>query len=201
MCPLVRQSVRVPQFLVLAKVDGTRWELVCSDQRAMASEHGFTLVEFSVDAPTRGFARKAWDARRSGREIRYEGQSSDDEDGLESLSDAERAAVVGLVRALVEKDRDALEAAGAYQEGPDADPYMFTQPYGPRDRVDLVMPPGDARHWAGGVIRDDKDPAWVGLVVDMWTEQEGPSELSLEADLFEDEDGDISAQFIQLHVM
>jgi len=192
------QSGVVMEFVVLAKPDGSDRTLVSAEQRSAAADSGFSVVEFLVDAPTRGAARRAWDAHRHGEDTPST-EPSDDDYGLESLSDVERAAMVGLVGALVERDRKQLEAAGAY-DPPGADPYLWTQPYGRWDRVDLVMPPGDPRHWSGEVIRADDDRRWVGVVVDMWTAQEGPSDLSLEADLVKD-DGSVRARFSNLHVM
>lgn len=186
------------KFFVLSKTDGSERTLVCSDQQAAAEHHGFTVVEFAVEAPTRGFARRAWDADRTGGAIQYDGRPSDDDWGLESLSDAERAAVVRLVDALVREDEKALEAAGAYRF-PGEDPYMWTTSYGRWERVDLELPPGDPFHWAGGVLRADDGEAF-GVVVDMWTHQEGPSDLSLVADL--DRAGaQVTAHFSNLHVM
>jgi hypothetical protein len=194
----VRHAECVAEFLVVAKADGSDRTLLCSDQQVAAEHHGFTVIEFVVEAPTRGFARKAWDADRVGGALQYAGRNTDDDWGLESLSDADRAAVVRLVDALVREDRIALEAAGGYRS-PDDDPYLWTRSYGRWDRVDLVMPPGDPLHWAGGVLRgDDGEP--FGVVVDMWTEQEGPSELSLEADLHR-AGTHVMAHFNNLHVM
>ena len=189
------------EFVVLAKSDGSDRTLVTAEQRASAEDRGFTIVEFAVDAPTRGSARRAWDAHRRPLDAASTSDLPGDDDyGLESLTDAERLAVISLVAALVQHDRDALAAAGAY-DWPDADPYLWTRPYGRWDRVDLVMPPGDPRHWSGGVIRADDSGGQVGVIVDMWTVQEGPSDLSLEADLVPEEDGVVAARFSNLHVM
>lgn len=190
----------MPEFFVLAKPDGSDRTLVCSDQSETADSHGFTVVEFSIEAPTRGFARKAWDSHRSGHEIAYARMETDNDFGLELLTDQELTVVVGFVIALVEHDRSALEAAGAY-DSPDADPYRWTHNYGSWGSVDLIVPPGDPRHWAGGVLRLDDSPVSVAIVVDMWTEQEGPSDLSLEAQLIPGINGDMTTRFANLHVM
>jgi hypothetical protein len=50
------------------------------------------------------------------------------------------------------------------------------------------------------VIRGDEGD-WLGLVVDMWTREEGRSDLSLELDLWVEADGDLRAEFRGLHVM
>lgn len=194
------QTPTVPEFLVLGRPDGSDRTLVCWDQRDLASDRGFTVVEFVVDAPTRGFARRAWDSHRAGREIEYAGVETDNDFGLEGLTEPELAAVVAFVEALVECDRPVLDAAGAY-DSPDADPYLWTHDYGRWGSVDLTFPPGDPRHWAGGVIRSDDDPARASIIVDMWTAQEGPSDLSLEAELTVGADGDATLRFENLHVM
>ncbi len=190
----------MPDFLVLAKADGSDRTLACSDQRDLASKKGFTVVEFVVDAPTRGYARRAWDSHRAGRDIEYAGTDTDNDFGLEGLTERELAAVVAFIEALVAHDRAALEAAGAY-DSPDVDPYLWTHEYGRWGSVDLIAPPGDPRHWAGGVIRNGGRPAWTAVIVDMWTVQEGPSDLSLEAELTAGTGADATLRFDNLHVM
>lgn len=190
------------EFVVLAKSDGSDRALVSAEQSSSAIEHGFTVVEFRVEASTRGGARRRWDDHRTGRQPSVVGPVDAVEEadawGLESLTDAERAAVVDLVVALAEHDRPVLEEAGAYATY-DGDPYAWTLQYGRWGRVDLIVPPGDPRHWAGGV--DRWRPSWIRVIVDMWTAQEGPSDLSLETDVLTDADGRVRARFDHLHVM
>ena len=81
------------------------------------------------------------------------------------------------------------------------DPYIWTHHYGGWGTVDLIIPPGDPHHWAGGVERDNPSPTGTPVRIDMWTEQEGPSDLSLEAELIRGHDGDVTARFDNLHVM
>ena len=100
--------------------------------------------------------------------------------GGESLTEGELAAVVRVVQALVDHDIDCLRQTGAYDQG--GDPYLFTHHWRLWDHVDLVMPPGDARNWIRGVIRGGGNP-WVALDIDMWTKQEGRSDLTLSIDL------------------
>jgi hypothetical protein len=125
--------------------------------------------------------------------------------GLEELAADELAAVERTVRALVAHDVAWLEAIGAYDG--QSDPYVWTRDYGRWDHVDLAVPPGQPASWEGSVIRSDPqaaseagaDPAYV--VVDMWTAQEGRSDLSLELDLAAGPDGSVSTRFRGLHVM
>lgn len=192
-----RQTQIVPRFIVLAKADDSDRTLAAEDQRTEAERAGFTVAEFSIEATTRGFAHRAWDAHRSGRDVVYAGESDDDAFGLESLTEPELTAVVALVVALVEQDRPTLDAAGAY-DWPNADPYTWTRDYGRWGQVDLIVPPGDPHHWSGGVgPRGDI----TGVVVDMWTRQEGPSDLSLEVELTARSGEGLGISFGDLHVL
>lgn len=122
----------------------------------------------------------------------------DDRDlGLRGLTRGELAAVERLVRALVAGDVRWLESVGAYDGG--ADPYRWTRDYGRWGQVDLAVPPGRTEEWDGHVLRLGADSAAV--VVDMWTDQEGRSALSLELDLTTAADGSVSTRFRDLHVL
>jgi hypothetical protein len=68
------------------------------------------------------------------------------------------------------------------------------------DHVDLVMPPGDPRTWRMRVIRVPTAHG-VALDVEMWTEQEGRSELTLQMEMRVDADGGPLATFAHLHVL
>ena len=94
------------------------------------------------------------------------------------LSEAELAAVVEAVRAVVERDREALDAIDAYAGGDD--PYTWTRGYGRWGEVELVMPPGDPRSWEMHVMRNE---AAARVEVEMWTRQEGRSDLTLKLDV------------------
>lgn len=94
----------------------------------------------------------------------------------DELTDDEVVLVERAMRALVEHDRPALEQMGAYDDG--ADPYVWTRDYGRWGEVDLVMPPGSVREWSVDGRRDTKDGV-VMLDVDMWTAQEGRSDLTV----------------------
>jgi hypothetical protein len=192
----VGQAGPMTEFLVLSADDG-RQQLVAADQADVARQHGYTTVEFTTHASTRGLARAAWDAHRGGMQLGDESEITNAW-GLESLTDAQRESVVELVQTLVSKDRTSLERFGAYAYG---DPYQWTKPYGRWDEVELRMPPGDPAHWGGGVETDASNPGWAYVIVDMWTRQEGPSDLSLEVELERTAAGDAVASFRELHVM
>jgi hypothetical protein len=120
-----------------------------------------------------------------------------EEPGVELLTDAELAAVVRVVRALVDHDEVVLRDVGAYEHG---DPYEETHHWRLWDHVDLVMPPGDPRTWRMRVIRVPTAHG-VALDVEMWTEQEGRSELTLQMEMRVDADGGPLATFAHLHVL
>lgn len=101
-----------------------------------------------------------------------------------------------FIRALVDRDEAALVAAGAREDG--RDPYVWTAPYGRWEHVDLEIPPGEPKRWSGHVVR--LAATAVAVVVDLWTAQEGPSDLSLELEV--DVSGsDRLIHFKDLHVM
>ena len=117
--------------------------------------------------------------------------------GVEALSDDELAALVRLVQALVDHDEAVLREAGAYDGG---DPYEFTRRWRLWDHVDVVMPPGEPRTWQMAVYRG-KDALPASVNIDMFTVQEGRSDLTLEVDLLADADGTPVVRFGNLHVM
>jgi hypothetical protein len=120
-----------------------------------------------------------------------------EEPGVELLTDTELAAVVRVVRAFVDHDEVVLRDVGAYEHG---DPYEETHHWRLWDHVDLVMPPGDPRTWRMLVIRG-RDRSWVTLDVEMWTEQEGRSELTLQMEMKVDADGGPLTTVAHLHVL
>ncbi|HVF74698.1 MAG TPA: hypothetical protein VM938_06590 [Acidimicrobiales bacterium] len=131
-----------------------------------------------------------WRRRRSRR------PEADRSLGLGDLAPDELAAVRAVVEALAGRDEAVLRAVGAYDDG---DPYLWTQDYGTWGRVDVVVPPGEPRTWNGWAVRTT-EPGWTSVVVDMWTAQEGRSDLSLELDLHRPANGPVRAVFRLLHV-
>lgn len=117
--------------------------------------------------------------------------------GVESLSDDELAALVRFIRALVDHDEPVLRESGAYDDG--GDPYMFTRHWRLWDHVDLIMPPGEPKTWEMGVLRD-RSTLPAAIAFDMFTEQEGRSDLTLDVDLVAGADGAPLVRFGNLHV-
>jgi hypothetical protein len=62
------------------------------------------------------------------------------------------------------------------------------------------MPPGDPRTWTINVIRGDDD-GWLAVEIEMWTREEGRSDLTLELELEHQPDGALKTAFANLHVM
>lgn len=118
---------------------------------------------------------------------------------LADLPADELAAVRTVVEALAGHDEAVLRSVGALDNG--MDPYVWTRDYGTFGAVDLVVPPGDASTWSGWVVRSADRRGWAAVVVDMWTEQEGRSDLSLELELERRPDGPVRAAFHGLHVL
>jgi hypothetical protein len=129
--------------------------------------------------------------------IAFQVEDVEEVPGVEALSDDELAALVRFVRALVDHDEVALREAGAFDHG---DPYEFTRRWRLWDHVDVIMPPGEPRTWQMDVYRRGSDLP-VSIVCDMFTVQEGRSDLSLEVDLVAGEDGAPLVSFGNLHVM
>jgi len=113
------------------------------------------------------------------------------------LMDEEMAVTAAAVRAVVEGYQPALEAMKAFDAG---DPYEWTHEYGRWGDVHLVLPPRDSRSWTISVTRGD-DEDWLAVEVDMWTREEGRSDLTLELELWREPDGSLRAEFHNLHVM
>ena len=103
------------------------------------------------------------------------------------LTEHEAALVERAVRALVERDRAELEAMAAYEGG--ADPYLWTE------GKQFVLPPGSVREWAVDGSRAADGPAV--LDVDLWTAEDGKSDLTLSLEVTAD--GDVRIE--GLHVL
>jgi hypothetical protein len=119
------------------------------------------------------------------------------EEGAADLADDELAAVVAAVEALVSEDAEALSAMGAYENG--SDPYLFTRDWREWDEVHLKTPPGDPRSWNISVVRTVRGTCDVDI--EMWTEEEGRSDLTLQVELTRASDGSLRTTFENLHVL
>jgi hypothetical protein len=123
----------------------------------------------------------------------------DDDRGLRALTASELEAVAGVVHALVANDVGLLRSVGAYDGG--ADPYLWTRDYGDWGDVELVVPPGEPRDWSGDVMQWETEPGFSAVTVDMWTAEEGRSDLTVELELTTTVDGSTVTRFKDLHVL
>jgi hypothetical protein len=106
------------------------------------------------------------------------------------------AAVKEAVRAVVEHDDSRLsEMAPDFGD----DLYMWTRDYGDYGVAELVMPPGEPSEWRIDWI--DMNDRGKHVAVDMWTRQEGRSDLTLELHLHRDETGRWRPHVLNLHVL
>jgi hypothetical protein len=142
-----------------------------------------------------------WSVGRDQRKVRWrnDGGMVGDDRGLHALTSGELEAVVGVVRALAMKDVGLLRSIGAYDGN--SDPYLWTRDHGDVGDVEIVVPPGEPRDWSGEVMQWETEPGFCAVIVDMWTAQEGPSDLSLELELTTAANGSTVARFKGLHVM
>ena len=79
------------------------------------------------------------------------------------------------------------------------DLYVWTRQYGSHGAVDLVMPPGSVDEWPLDIC--DVNDGSKHVIVDMWTEQEGRSDLSLELALCEAATDAWETRVLNLHVL
>lgn len=111
------------------------------------------------------------------------------------LTPEQLRAVCAVTRALVDHDRSVLERIGALKDN--TDPYEWTRDYGRWGTVSLIVPPGDPASWA---IQANDSPTGTFVAIEMWTRQEGRSDLTLELEIV-DYQGETQVTFHNLHVM
>ena len=111
------------------------------------------------------------------------------------LPNAALHVVEDAVRAVVVHDQERLREIAAEV----GDLYVWTRGYGSYGTVDLVMPPGSVDEWPLDVC--DVDDGSKHIIVDMWTEQEGRSDLSLELGLRQAAPGVWETRVLDLHVL
>ena len=113
---------------------------------------------------------------------------------MAQLPTAALHAIEEAVRAVVGHDHERLRVI-APKVG---DLYVWTREYGSHG-VDLVMPPGSVDEWPLDIC--DASDGSKHVIVDMWTAQEGRSDLSLELELNEAATGVWETQVLDLHVL
>jgi len=114
---------------------------------------------------------------------------------MAELSPAALRAVEDAVRAVVAHDDERLRAIA-----PDVgDLYTWTRDYGTYGDVDLVIPPGAPAEWRIDTV--DVVDGSKSVDVEMWTKQEGRSDLTLELELREVAPDEWEPRILNLHVM
>ena len=114
---------------------------------------------------------------------------------MAQLPTAALHAIEEAVRAVVRHDHERLRVIAAEV----GDLYVWTRQYGSHGTVDLVMPPGSVDEWPLDIC--DVNDGSKHVIVDMWTEQEGRSDLSLELELREAATGVWETRVLDLHVL
>ncbi len=76
---------------------------------------------------------------------------------------------------------------------------MWTRDYGTYGDVELVIPPGAPAEWTIDTV--DVLDGSKSVDVEMWTKQEGRSDLTLELELREVAPGEWEPRILNLHVM
>jgi hypothetical protein len=112
------------------------------------------------------------------------------------LTDAQRAAIVEAVQAVVRRDLDAVRSLSYPPWRKHADKFWTWADY--RGRSDLVMPPGEIEDW-GLYILELKDG--LAVLVEMWAEGVGRTELELNMELYTNEDGSVRTELRDMRPM
>ena len=114
---------------------------------------------------------------------------------MAELSSAALRAVEDAVGAVVAQDDERLRVIA-----PDVgDLYVWTHDYGTYGEVELVMPPRAPAEWRIDTVDAVDDGKSVD--VEMWTKQEGRSDLTLELELREVAPDEWEPRILNLHVM
>jgi hypothetical protein len=104
-------------------------------------------------------------------------------------------AVEDAVRAVVARDDERLRVVA-----PDAgDLFKWTRDYGAYGDVELVLPPGTPAQWS--IDTTDVFDGRKHLAIEMWTREEGRSDLTLELHLQQVAPDEWEPRVLDLHVL
>lgn len=124
-----------------------------------------------------------------------------------SLTAADRDALLRAVEAVAKRDLDEVGRRLPSNSPAHSAREFFTwaDQYGAYGRVTLLKPPGPMSDWDLVVLplgdhRYGGRPAFE-VAIDMWTEQEGRSDLTLRVDLIRENDGSSTVFLHDLHVL
>jgi hypothetical protein len=118
-------------------------------------------------------------------------------DGHEAVPDRFRPSISAVVDRLAAKDYEGLKRDGT-DPYPDADLSMWIRDYGGSGAT-IVSLPDEAWDVATALELADQPGTWH-VVVDLWTEEEGHSDLSMEALVIETDDGPV-VRVHDIHVL
>jgi hypothetical protein len=121
-----------------------------------------------------------------------------DDDELDAVPVRFRAALAAVVERLSAGDYEGLKRDGI-DPYPDADLSYWIRDYGPSGAT-IVPLPEEAWASAGAVPVTVRPGEWA-VVVDLWTREEGRSDLSMEATVAELPDGSVSVVINNIHVL
>lgn len=116
-----------------------------------------------------------------------------------------RPALAQVVDRVAAGDFEALKASGA-DPYPDSDLGLWIREYGrPSESTEqggatLISLPDEAWEYAEVIYEDPGPPRRWGVVIDLWTVEEGRSDLSMEADVVETSTG-LRVLILNIHVM
>src|SRR5829696_5833619 len=114
---------------------------------------------------------------------------------LRTLTPGALRAVEDALRAVVAHDDERLRVVAPAA----GDLFEWTRDYGTYGNVKLVLPPGSPAQWS--IDTTDVFDGRKHLAVEMWTKQEGRSDLTLELHLREVAPGEWEPRILDLHVL
>jgi hypothetical protein len=116
-----------------------------------------------------------------------------------NLSPAQRACIVEAVQAVVRRDVERVRELmySPWREHADAF-WTWADEYGDHGRLELVMPPGEIEDWDLYVLDLD---GCLAVHVEMWAEGVGQTDLTLDLELYTNEDGSARAELRDMHMM
>jgi len=120
----------------------------------------------------------------------------DDDEGIH-VPERFRPALAAVVARLAAGDYEGLKRDGI-DPYPDADLSYWIRDYGPAGATIVPLP---EEAWASADAFETVMPGEWAVVVDLWTREEGRSDLSMEATVTELPDGGVSVVVNNIHVL
>jgi len=114
---------------------------------------------------------------------------------MADLPPAALAAIEEAVRAVAAADEQRLATLGADA----SELYTWTREYGAHGTVHVVVPPGGPNEWQIDAV--DVVDGTKHVAIEMWTREEGRSDLTLEVELRETGSDEWHVRILDLHVL